>query len=423
MSGMQDRRLRDPHGTDGDEDEAARRPRGRRHTRLGGTVAAAATAALLLAACGSSTPSSTSTTTSSSTPTSSSTGPTGSSTSTPTNPASELAALETVPSGSVALLETGSTLLYPLFSQWSTGYHQAWSNVSITTAGTGSGTGISDAIAGTVQIGASDAYLPSADFTNDSGIENIPLAISAQQINYNLPSLSQSTHLKLNGTVIAEMYTGKITSWNDPAIAALNPGVTLPSTAVHPLHRSDGSGDTFLFSTFLNDSAPSDWTLGFNTTISWPSVANSAGDKGNSGMVAGCQATPGCIAYIGISYLSKTQAAGLGEAMLANKSGNYELPSASTIEAEASSFTSVPANGVESLIYGTAADGYPIINFEYAIVYPSKLSATDKQAVTSVLAWAMDPSHGSASSYLSSVNFQPLPSAALAVAVALLKQI
>jgi phosphate transport system substrate-binding protein len=396
----------------------------RRARRAGplGIAGAAAAAAILLAACGSSTPSGSGTTTSSTT--SSTTGTTGSSTSsTMANPASELASLETNPSSSVSLLETGSTLLYPLFSAWSSGLKSQLSNVSVTPAGTGSGTGISDAISGTVDIGASDAYLPPADFTSDSGIENIPLAISAQQVNYYLPGLAASTHLKLSGSILAKMYTGKITSWNDPAIAALNPGVTLPSTAVHPLHRSDGSGDTFLFTTFLSDSDPSDWTLGYNTTISWPTVTNEAAYKGNSGMVQGCGATPGCVAYIGISYLSKTETAGLGEAMLQNKSGNFELPTAATIGAEAASFTSVPASGVQSLIYGPASGGYPIINFEYAIVYPSKLSSAKASAVQAVLAWAMDPSYGSASSYLSAVNFQPLPTGALAVAVALLKKI
>jgi phosphate transport system substrate-binding protein len=396
----------------------------RRHRRIrpaGVSVVGAAAAALLLAACSSSPSSTTTTTTGPST--SSSTGTTGSSTTAPANPASALATLETVPSGSVSVQEAGSSLLYPLFGKWEQGYTAAWPNVKITPQSVGSSTGIADAISGTVQIGASDAYLPPADFSSDQGIENIPLAISAQQINYNLPSVPASTHIKLNASVLAKMYTGKITTWNDPAIAALNPGVTLPSTAVHPLHRSDGSGDTFLFSSYLNDADPSDWTLGFDTTISWPSVSGALAYKGNSGMVSGCQSTPGCVAYIGISYLAKTQAAGLGEAMIANKAGNYELPTASTINAEAVGFTNVPANGVQSLIYGPGADAYPIINFEYAIVYPSKLSSMDRQAVTSILAWAVDPAHGSASSYLSSVNFQPLPANALAVTVNLLKAI
>jgi phosphate transport system substrate-binding protein len=391
----------------------------RRRTRLFAVAGTAAFAAVLLAACGTSGP------TGGGSTTSSTTGTTGSSTTTsaPSNPAAQLSSLEAVPSGTVSLQETGSSLLYPLFAKWASGYHGAWTNVTITTSATGSGTGISDAIAGTVDIGASDAYLPPADFTAHPSLENIPLAISAQQVNYNVTGIPQSTHLKLNGSVLAQMYTGKISYWDDPAVKALNPGVNLPHLAVHPIHRSDSSGDTFLFTTYLSDSAPSDWTLGYNTTVSFPNVANSAGALKNSGMLSACQATPGCVAYIGISYLAKTTSAGLGEAMLANKSGNYELPTASTIGAEAASFTNVPANGAISLIDGPAADGYPIINFEYAIVNASQSDSTKAQAVKSVLAWAMDPAHGSASSYLSPVHFQPLPAGALAAAVSLLNKI
>ncbi len=339
------------------------------------------------------------------------------------DPTSQLSALEAAPAGSLSVSETGSSLLYPLFSAWAQGYKAKWPNVSITTAATGSSTGISDAATGTADIGASDAYLPPADFTKYAGIENIPLAISAQQINYNLPTVPASAHLKLNGTILAEMYTGKITNWDDPAIANVNPGVKLPNLAVKPVHRSDGSGDTFLFTTYLSDSAPSAWTLGYDQIISWPTISNELSGAKNSGMIQVCSANPGCITYTGISYASKTSAAGLGQAMLENKAGNYELPTSASISAAAASFPSVPANGSISMIYGPAPAGYPIINYEYAIVMSNQSSAANAKAIVSVLAWAMDPDGGSAASELSAVNFQPLPSAALAVSVALLEKI
>jgi phosphate transport system substrate-binding protein len=383
---------------------------GRRLLRGLGTGSALAAAAVILAACGSSSPSA-GNTGSSTTSSLSTTGATGGSTT------SSMAV------AAATLSETGSSLLYPLFSTWAVGYHTASPSVAITTASTGSGAGITGADTGTADIGASDAYLPPADFTTYPGIENIPLAISAQQINYNLPTLSKSTHLKLDGTILADMYTGKITSWNDPKIAAVNPGVSLPNLAVHPIHRSDGSGDTFLFTTFLTDSAPSIWTLGYNTSISFPSVTNSEGADKNSGMVSACSSTPGCVAYIGISYLKKTEAAGLGEAELANKSGSYELPDPATISAEAAGFPTVPPNGAISLIYGSAADGYPIINYEYAVIDPSKLSAATVSAVKAMLSWAVNPADGSASSYLSAVDFEPLSLAALSAAQNLIGKI
>jgi phosphate transport system substrate-binding protein len=300
-------------------------------------------------------------------------------------------------------------------------YQKAYPQIKMTTAGTGSGTGISQAAAGAVQIGASDAYLSSSDVSKYPGLLNIPLAISAQQINYNIPGLSQSTHLKLNGSVLAQIYQGKITKWNAPAISALNPGVSLPSTTIVPLHRSDSSGDTFLFTTYLSDQDASGWgdSISYGTTVSWPKVSGALAEEGNGGMVDGCKATPGCVAYIGISYLKKTNAAGLGEAQVENGSGTYELPSSSTIGTEAAAFVSkTPANESLSLINGP---GYPIINYEYAIVNSKQSSATTAQDVQAFLHWAL--TSGNSMSYLSQVQFQPLPASVVSLSDAQIAKI
>jgi phosphate transport system substrate-binding protein len=339
-------------------------------------------------------------------------------------PGSGAAPLPTTPaSATESLSETGSTLLYPLFNLWAPAYKSRFPNITITTAGTGSGKGISLAAAGTADIGASDAYLSSADATKYPDLENIPLAISAQQISYNLPGLSASTHLKLNGTILADMYQGKITTWNDPAIAALNPGVALPGTKVVPLHRSDSSGDTFLFTTYLSqqDSA---WasSVSYATTVAWPAVSGALAFKGNSGMVTGCKAHPGCVAYIGISYLAKTAAAGLGQAALLNGSGGYELPSPATIDAEAADFASTtPVNGAISLIGGSASGAYPIINYEYAIVSTSQPNPTKATDIKALLQWILTT--GSSPTYLSAVHFQPLPSQVMSISEALVAKI
>jgi phosphate transport system substrate-binding protein len=326
------------------------------------------------------------------------------------------------PSGSVSLSETGSTLLFPLFGAWASAYKTSYSNVAISSAGTGSGTGISDATTGTVDIGASDAYLSSSVRASTPTLMNIAVAISAQQINYNLPTVK--TPLKLDGTVIAKIYTGKITTWNDPAIAALNPGVSLPSMKIVPLHRAESSGDTFLFTSYLTAQDPSDWPSTLqNTSVSWPSVTGALAETGNSGMVAGCKATPGCIAYIGIAYLSKTQAAGLGQAELKNGSGTYEAPSAATISAEASSFSSsTPANESISLINGTSApSGYPIVNYEYLIVNQTQSDTTKAAALRAFIYWAITTGQGS--TYLNAVNFQPLPSSVVTLSETQIKKI
>jgi phosphate transport system substrate-binding protein len=333
--------------------------------------------------------------------------------------ASVAASVEKPAGGTVS--ETGSTLLYPLFNLWSSGYSSKYPSVSIETAGTGSGTGIVDASNGTANIGASDAYLAPAELTTTPDLLNIPLAISAQLITYNIPGIT--AHLKLTGKLISSIYQGKVTNWNNSAIAALNPNVTLPNLPIVTLHRSDSSGDTFLFSTFLSDTDPSGWgkTVGYNTTLTFPSAPGALGEMGNSGMVAGCKATPGCIAYVGIAYLTQAIQSGLGYAALQNGEKQYELPSAASINAEAAAFTKkVPANETLSLIYGKAKGGYPIINFEYAIVTSKQSSSSTAKNIRSVLEWAINASDGNNLSYLSQVDFQPLPSS---VAKQSLKQI
>jgi phosphate transport system substrate-binding protein len=317
-----------------------------------------------------------------------------------------------------SLSETGSTLLYPLWNEWVPGYQQLYPQVTIQTAGTGSGTGITDATNGTADIGASDAYLSPSENQASPTLLNIPLAISAQLVTYNIPGVT--AHLKLNGKVLSKIYQGTVTTWNDPAITALNPGVTIPATPIVTLHRSDSSGDTFLFTQFLSKTDPSGWgtKISYDTTVPWPNVPGALGENGNSGMVTGCKATVGCIAYVGISYETQALQAGLGYAQLQNAKGNYELPTQASIAAEAASFvTKTPPTGTISLIYGPAATGYPIINYEYAIVNAHQTDAGKAKAIRSVLEWAINPNFGNSADYLDQVFFQPLPAKVVAQSV------
>jgi phosphate transport system substrate-binding protein len=313
------------------------------------------------------------------------------------------------PPSSATISETGSTLLYPLFNLWVAGYNQTYPGVTVNTAGTGSGTGITDATNGTVEIGASDAYLSTADLKAAPTLENIPLAVSAQLIGYNLPTVT--AHLKLSGKVLAEIYEGKITTWNSSAIVKLNPGVTLPNMPIVTLHRSDGSGDTFLFTSYLTKTTTK-WatSVGYDTTVTWPAAPGALAEQGNGGMVAGCKATPGCIAYIGISYQSEMLGDGLNYAQVQNKKGKFVVPNKSTIGSGAAQFANhTPANGTVSMIYGTAPNGYPIINYEYAIVNKKQSSNTTAKAVRSVLQWTINPKDGNSPTYLTQVDFQALP--------------
>ena len=255
------------------------------------------------------------------------------------------------PGHAVSLLETGSTLLYPLFKKWVPAYEAAHPEVTITPAGTGSGTGISQAIAGRVQIGASDAYMSGAQVAANPDMLNIPLAISAQIIAYNVPSLN-NLHLKLSGPILAGIYTGHIVYWDDPPIRAANPGVNLPHHTIVPVRRNDSSGDSYLFTQYLTDSAPSVWTAGYGTSPTWPAVSNEIGAVGNGGLVQALKSNPYSIAYVGISYLDQVSAAGLGYAELENKAGRYVLPTESNIVTAAQSMVpSTPASERVSLVF------------------------------------------------------------------------
>ena len=216
---------------------------------------------------------------------------------------------------------------------------------------------------------------------------------------------------------MSEIYQGKVKSWNDPAITALNPGVTLPSIPIVVLHRSDGSGDTFIFTQYLSKADPSGWgnSVSYGTTVQFPSTPGGQGENGNGGMVSGCKAVTGCIAYVGISYLSQVLGNGQTYAQLGNGKGQYVLPTQANVAAEAASFVKkTPANGTISMIYGPVKNGYPIINYEYAIVNAHQSSATTAKAIRSLLEWSINLKNGNSAQYLSQVNFQPLPAKVVA---------
>jgi len=312
---------------------------------------------------------------------------------------------------SVQITETGSSLLYPLFNEWAPAYGQANPGVQITPQSTGSGTGISDAENGTIDIGASDAYVSTALMAQHPNLLNIPVAVSAQQVMYNLPGLNK-THIHLNGPVLAAIYMGKITKWNDSAIAKLNPGVKLPNLPVVPIHRADGSGDTFLFTQYLSFTTKA-WNHGpnYGTTISWPSVPGSISATGNQGMVQQLTDYPGAVAYIGISWLTPALKDGLGEAALQNKAGQFLLPNNTTIGAAVAVMAKhTPKSERLSLINAPGKNSYPIINYEYVIVSKSYSNSALASAIKKFLLWAIDPSQGGNAKYLGQVHFLPLPS-------------
>jgi phosphate transport system substrate-binding protein len=309
-------------------------------------------------------------------------------------------------SASRMLAETGSSLVAPLFALWAPAYHARFSQVTLRTTSSSSGEGISSAVAGKADIGASDAFLSPATLATYSSLENIPLAVAALMVVYNVPGISTSAHLRLDGTVLARIFGGRIGRWDDPAIAALNPGVKLPGTAIVPVHRADSSGSTFLFTSYLNAQDPSGWSNSLiGTTVAWPRPPGALGATGSDAVISSVGSAPGAIGYVGVSYLSQVRGANEGEAALGNSAGRFVLPTARAIQAALSSFTNTPASETISLINGSAVQAYPIINYEYAVVNSSQPSAARTQDLRAFLSWALT----TGTAQLATVNFQPLP--------------
>jgi phosphate transport system substrate-binding protein len=342
----------------------------------------------------------------------------GSSSTPPTGSATAAAAATGNPTTAVTLSESGSTLLLPYLQELVAPLTAAYSNITLTPSGGGSGKGISDAIAGNSVLGGTDAYLSPGQLAANPTLANIPIAVSAQGVWANLPGVST---LKLSGDVIAKIYQGSITKWNDPAITALNSGATLPSTTITPLVRQGSSGDTFLFTSFLS-ATNSAWASGpgSGTSVTWPKVATEGSAASNPGMVAACKA--GCIAYIGVSASAAATSAGLVQAQLQNKAGTFLAPTPATMAAAvAAGASSIPSSLALSLIYQGGAQSYPIVNFEYLVVNTKQASSDVALAARTFFDWAIDPSGGSQTSFLSKENFIALQTSVPASVLATIK--
>ncbi len=318
----------------------------------------------------------------------------------------------------VTISETGSTLIYPLFQTWVAAYAKVDPGLQITTGATGSGAGIAQAIAGRVQIGTSDAYMDDTQKMRNPDILNIPLAISAQTVEVNLPGMQGAT-LKLSGPVLAGIYSGRIRDWDAAPIAAMNRGVQLPHHAIVPVRRADSSGDTFIFTQFLTfstetgeDTSVLTWgdDLGYGTTVRWPSVSGSLTATGNDGMVRTIARTPYAVGYVGASFEDAAKKAGLITAMLRNQSGNFLLPNADTVTAAAAELTPrTPDDERLTLVFAPGANSYPLINYEYAVVAEKQQNPQVAAAISKFLLWCIAPDGGSAPSFLNAVHFIALP--------------
>jgi phosphate transport system substrate-binding protein len=312
-----------------------------------------------------------------------------------------------------SLTGAGATFPFPLISKWIPAVDAAL-GIKITYAAVGSGAGIAQVTARTVNFGASDAPLSPDQLTACKGCVQIPWALAGTSIPYNLPGLSG--RLRLNGPVLANIYLGSITQWDDPAIKALNPSLTLPSTKITPVYRSDGSGTSYNFTEYLSSVSPA-WKsrVGFNTTVNWPAGVGARGSSGVAGVVT---KTEGALTYIDAAYSIKNK---LRMASIRNRAGQYTLPGLKNVAAAVSTLPKKVTELSQLKIVdpprtaGKAA--YPISTFTYVIV---PTSSGDRAAdLRKFIYWAVTQGQKSGPPLF----FQPLPLAVQAFAYREIKKI
>jgi phosphate transport system substrate-binding protein len=282
-----------------------------------------------------------------------------------------------------SLSGTGSTFDNPLFTKMFTNYANAKCNVQVTYTATGSGAGVSQLLAGTVDFGATDAYVTDTQAaTSTKGtILNIPVTIGAVAVSYNLPGVT--TAVQLTGDTLANIFLGQVKFWDDPSITATNSGVTLPHQAIIVVHRSDGSGTTGILSHYLSAVSPTWMTkVGAGSTLNWPV---GVGAKGNAGVAAQVKSTKYSIGYNELDYVlaNSIQYASVQNA---DKSA-FVAPSIAGVQAAASNATNVPADLRFYIVNEPGAASYPISGYSWVIVYQSQSNADKGQAIANMLWW------------------------------------
>lgn len=305
--------------------------------------------------------------------------------------------------GSVDLTGAGATFPYPLYSKWFSVY-AGKTGVKINYQSIGSGGGIRQLSEGTVDFGASDSPMSDEEMSKAKGgrILHIPTVLGAVVITYNVPGLT--VPLNLTGRAIADIFSGRITKWSDTRVTSLNPGVKLPATDILVVHRSDGSGTSYIFTDYLTNAVPA-WatSVGKGKEVKWPV---GLGAKGNEGVAGQVQQTPGAIGYVELAYAKQNN---LPTAAVENKAGKRVLPSvASATAAAAGAAQALPANTDYriSIVNAPGADSYPIASFTWILVYQHQTDAAKGKKLIDFLNWALTEGEAEASS----LDYAPLPS-------------
>jgi phosphate transport system substrate-binding protein len=298
--------------------------------------------------------------------------------------------------GGLLINGAGATFPFPLYSKWFSEYNKLNPALKFNYQSIGSGGGIKQITERTVDFGASDAPLSDEELAKVAGLLHIPTVLGAVVVAFNVPGV---TELKLTPEAIAGIFLGRITKWNDPAIAKENPGAKLPDLAVAPAYRSDGSGTNYVFTDYLAKVSPEfKQKVGAGKSVKWPV---GLGGKGNEGVTGLLKSTPGAIGYVELAYAFQNK---LSTASIRNRDGSFIKP---TIEAtsEAAAGVPMPADFRVSITDAPGMGAYPIASFTYLLVYKDQTNKEKGVALVGFLKWAVTDGQKLAAA----LDYAPLP--------------
>ncbi len=294
----------------------------------------------------------------------------------------------------------GATFPYPIYSKWFDEYHKAHPNVQINYQSIGSGGGIRQVLNETVFFGATDGPMTDEQLKTAPGkLLHLPMVLGADVPVYNIPNVKNQ--LQFSGAVLADIFLGKITKWNDPAIAKLNPGVSLPSTEVTVVHRSDGSGTTYIWVDYLAK-VSAEWKtkVGVNTSVNWPTGVGGKGNEGVAGLVA---QTPGAIGYVELIFAQQNK---ISYGSVQNMAGEFVLASEQSVTAAAAAAAGkMPADFRVSITNAPGKGVYPVSSFTWLLLYENPKDKNQSRIMVDFVKWALSDGQ----KFASALGYAPLP--------------
>ena len=308
----------------------------------------------------------------------------------------------------------GATFPYPIYSKWFSEYNKLHTDVQINYQSIGSGGGIQQVTKQTVFFGATDGPMTPDQLTAAPGkIMHFPTVLGAVVPVYNIPSVK--TELKFSGAVLADMFLGKITKWNDPAIAKLNAGVTLPATDITVAHRADGSGTTYIFVDYLAKVSP-EWKskVGVANSVNWPTGVGGRGNEGVAGLVT---QTPGAIGYVELIYALQNK---IAYGSVQNAAGEFVKASVPAVTAAAAeAVKQMPADFRVSITNAPGKGVYPISSFTWLLLYENAKDKAQAKTMVEFVKWALTDGQ----KFAADLGYAPLPDAVVKLEMAALAKI